>query len=137
MNKKLLSVVIGSMFLTFLALFMVVSQDVRTAEGSVAVGQEYTATTTESTLSTTACMPVMTSYKTLGSVIITLTSNAGLRIYDATTTAAYAYGASSTIAVFPTTVAGTYTFDARATRGLCIMSSGAVGVASSTITWRY
>jgi hypothetical protein len=134
MKKILLGLIVLALFVTA---FLLVNRP-ESAQGSVAVGQEYYATTTEATLSTSSCMPILTSYKTLGSVIVTLGSNAGLRIYDATTTAAYAYGASSTIASFKTTAtAGTYTFDVRAKRGICVMSEGSVGVASTTITWKY
>jgi len=120
-----------------MALISVVSREPRQAQGSTFVGSEYYATTTSSSLTSSACMPVMTSYKTLGSVVVTLTSNAGLAIYDATTTSSHADHATTTIAYFPSTAAGTYTFDVRAKRGLCITSVGAVGVASTTVTWRY
>ena len=72
----------------------------------------------------------------LGSVVVTLTSNAPLRIYDATTTGAYVYNASSTIADFKTTPAGTYTFDVTAKRGIVIETTSTVGVASTTVTWK-
>lgn len=135
-NKILLGLIVLSILVTAFGVILV-SNKTETALASTSVGNEYMATTTDSTLSTSACMPVLSSFQSLGSVIVTLTSNAGLRIYDATTTNAYSYGASSTIATFKTTTVGTYTFDVRAKRGICIMSDGTVGVASTTITFRY
>jgi len=95
----------------------------------------YIATTTNAAMGSGAKVLKSTS-GLFGSVVITLSSNAPLKIYDATTTGAYVYGASSTIADFKTTTAGTYTFDVTATRGIVIDIASTVGVASTTLTWK-
>lgn len=105
--------------------------------GSVQVASEYQATTTTSSWSTatTQCKDTITGFKTLGSIVVTKTSNATLNIYDATSTAHTDY-ATTTIASFPLTTVGEYTFDVALNRGLCVVVDTTVGVASSTITFR-
>lgn len=72
----------------------------------------------------------------LGSVVVTLTSNSPLNLYDATTTGAHSNHATTTIASFLTTTAGTYTFDVSFSRGLVVEVPSTVGAASTTITWK-
>ena len=68
------------------------------------------------------------------SVIITLAGTGTVRLYDATTSGAYAYGASSTIANFGASVAaGTYTIGAGLSRGL--VADYAAFAGNATITW--
>ena len=138
MNNKFLALVVTSMFLTLMALVMVMSKDTKIAVGSVNVANEYSATTTDATWSTavTGCKDTLTLSKTLGSVIVTKTSNAILNIYDATTTKSHSDHATTTIASFPLTTVGTYTFDVIANRGICVSVDTVVGVASTTITTR-
>lgn len=135
-HEKLLAVGVlaGLMFVTAL---LIVSNANKT-EASVAVSNEYFATTTDATWSvaTTQCKDTLIKNKTLGSVIITKTSNAVMNIYDATTTGPHSDHATTTIASFPLTTVGTYTFDVNAVRGLCVVVDITVGVASTTITTR-
>lgn len=107
------------------------------ALGSVMPAGEYQATTTDSTWSgaVTQCKALLTSAKTLGSVIVTKTSNATITITDATSTT-HSDFATTTIASFPLTTVGEYTFDVALSRGLCVQVDTTVGVASSTITFR-
>lgn len=142
MNNKLLGLVLVSMVLTLTALILVVSRTPNIARGSVEVGSEYIATTTDSSLNSyKKCMPVVASTTpgaTLGSVIVTLGSNAPLYIYDATTTGPHSDHPTTTIAAFKTTAtAGTYVFDVKVVRGICVVAGeSTVGVASTTITTR-
>lgn len=139
-NKILLGLIVLFLMVTAYLVVSIPQQ----ASGSVTIGQEYTATTTESSLDGyKKCMPVLAtttavaSVRTLGSVIVTLTSNAPLYIYDATTTGPHSDHATTSIAMFKTTTVGTYTFDVRAKRGLCIVAGeSTVGVASTTLTFR-
>lgn len=103
--------------------------------GSVSNGSEYNATTTDATWNT-SYNTVVTGTGTLGSVIVTLTSNAPIAFYDATTTGPHSDHATTTIAAFKTTTAGTYVFDAVFTRGLVVETVSTVGKASTTITYR-
>lgn len=133
-NKTLtLAIILGAMALTLFLLM----QNIQKVEGSVPVSNEYYATTTDTGWSTATvqCKDTLTSSKVLGSVIITKTSNAILNIYDATSTTHSDY-ATSTIALFPLTTVGTYTFDVIAKRGICVVVNTTVGVASTTITTR-
>lgn len=105
--------------------------------GSVEPGGEYVATTTDATwsIAVNQCKPLLTQGKTIGSVIVTKTSNATLTITDATSTIHTDF-ATSTIASFPLTTVGTYTFDVNVQRGICVQVDTTVGVASTTITFR-
>jgi hypothetical protein len=110
----------------------------RPALGSTPIGGEYKATTTDATwsIATSQCRPGLVNNRTLGSVVITKTSNAVINIYDATTTGPHSNHATTTIASFPGVTAGTYTFDVALSRGLCVTVDTTVGVASSSITSR-
>ena len=123
-----------------MALISVMSKEPSIALGSVRVGDEYLATTTDAGWSiataTGTCKDTITSNTILGSVIVTKTSNATLTIYDATTTTAHSLHPTTTIASFPLTTVGTYTFDVIAKRGVCVVVDTTVGVASTTITTR-
>lgn len=119
-----------------LSIFALVLQTQKGASfGSVSNGSEYNATTTDATWNTVA-NTVVTGTGTLGSVIVTLTSNAPIAFYDATTTGPHSDHATTTIATFKTTTAGTYVFDAIFTRGLVVDTGSTVGKASTTITYR-
>jgi hypothetical protein len=142
LKKSSLSLIItGALFVSFMV-GLTLFQNAQKAIGSVVIGNEGMATTTGSTLSTTVCMPKLTERTVLNSVIVTLTSNAGIVIYDATTSNAFGYAditglpASSTIAEFKTTTVGDYIFDVKARHGICVMSLSTVGVASTTIVTR-
>lgn len=139
-KKSLLSLIIaGALFVGFLA-GLSYFKNAKEAVGSVFIGNEYQATTTDATWSTATlkCKDTLTGNKTLGSIVIPFTSNANIDIYDATTTGPHADHATTTIASFPSTAAGTYTFDVRLKRGLCVVVTNAAGegIASSTITFR-
>lgn len=110
----------------------------QTAVGAVEIGNEYQATTTDATWSTatTRCKDTLTGNKTFGSIVVALTSNADIYVYDATTTGPHSDHPTTTIAAFPSTAAGTYTYDVKLKRGLCVVVDTTVGVASSTITSR-
>lgn len=143
-KKAIVSFLIaGAVFIGFM-MGMIYFQDARDAIGSVAVGNEYQATTTDATWSgataTGNCKVDseggMASSKVLGSIIVVSTSNADIYVYDATTTTAHSNHATTTIAAFPNVVAGTYTFDVKLRRGLCVIVTTTEGVASTTITYR-
>lgn len=143
MKKHIISGIIALALTMVVGLFAIVSQNPQKAEGSVVIGQEYSATTTESSLDLyKKCMPLVATTtaslpKTLGSIVVTLTSNAPLYIYDATTTGPHSDHATTSIAMFKTTTVGTYTFDIRAKRGICVVAGeSSVGTASTTITFR-
>jgi len=139
-KKALVSLLItGALFVGFLA-GLSYFQNAQKALGSVEVGNEYQATTTDATWSTAVnqCKDTLAGtapYKTLGSIVVTKTSNAILTITDATSTIHTDF-ATSTIASFPLTTVGTYTFDVKLKRGLCVQVDATVGVASTTITYR-
>lgn len=128
---------LGVILFLILATALAIVSYTQKSFGSVMPGGEYVATTTDATWSAavTQCKPLLTQNKTLGSVIITKTSNATLNIYDATSTM-HSDHATTTIASFPLTTVGEYTFDVTASRGLCFVVDTTVGVASTTITTR-
>ena len=134
-QKLYLLPIIVSMAFLIVALYLNV---LNRADASVAVSNEYRATTTDATWSTavTGCKDTLVNHKTLGSVIVTKTSNAIMNIYYATTTASHSNHPTTTIASFPLTTVGTYTFDVGADRGICVSVDTTVGVASTTITTR-
>lgn len=125
-----------------IALFLVIAfTQTGTALGSVQDGQGYMATSTSADSGSGASL-IRTGQGMLGSVVITFGSTAPLKVYNATTTNILARTgntstSSITIANFPTTAtAGTYTFDVQFTTGLLIETTSAVGIASSTITYK-
>lgn len=136
MNYK--NILALTLLVAVLGVFSIIWQRPGEVQGSVAVANEYTATTTDAgwSTATTQCKDTLTSSKVLGSVIVTKTSNATLTVYDATTTASHSNHATTTIASFPLTTVGVYTFDVEVSRGLCVMVDTTVGVASTTITTR-
>ena len=74
-------------------------------------------------------------FGTLGSVVITGAAAGTYNFYDATSTVQHSDYATTTIASIPVSAAaGTYTFDAKYTRGLVLEIIGTVG--TSTITWK-
>lgn len=125
-------------------LFFSPSSSLRTNFGSVSFGNEYQSTTTSPTSGLTSFSATTGAYKvlqtgsgTLGSVVVTLGSNAPLRIYDATSTVTNTQWATTTLADFKTTAtAGTYTFDVIFQKGLLVETVSTVGIASTTITYR-
>lgn len=95
-------------------------------------------TTTDSTWNQATKFKVLkTGPGKLDSVVVSgATLAAALNFYDGTTTAAHSNHPTTTIgAIFASTPAGTYTFDAAFTRGLIVEFPTAIGPASSTITW--
>lgn len=108
------------------------------ALGSVSDTNEYNATTTFAL--STAVRTLKTGTGSLAQVTITGDNTGLITIYNATTSdvnARTGNKATSTLVIadFPaSTPEGTYTFDARFTDGLLVVTSGAP--ATSTITWR-
>ena len=105
---------------------------------SVTIGNEYHSTTTNQNMAIGTLYferQLCSTAGSLGSVVVPLTSTAGLELYDATTTN-HGDHATSSLAEFKTTTVGDYTFDTVFTRGLILVSKTAVGLASSTITYR-
>lgn len=117
---------VASLFITF---------KVTPRAGSVSLGSEYLSTTTDATWNS-SYNTVVSGPGTLGNVVVTLTSNAPIAFYDATTTGPHSDHPTTTIAAFRTTTAGTYVFDAVFTRGLVVETVSTVGKASTTITYR-
>lgn len=117
---------------------------VERAEGSVAVGNDYQATSTDTGWTAGIAKQVKPCTTrcpgSLGTVLITFSSTLGsLKIYDATTTnIALRTGntptSTITIASFPTLTAGAYPFDVDIKNGLMVEVGGLI--ASSTITYR-
>lgn len=137
-EKSLLSLVIASsIFVAFLA-SLLYFQNAKEALGSVNIGSEGRATTTDATWSTatTKCKDSLVDRKVLTNIVIAKTSNATLYVYDATTTGPHSDHATTTLVAFPLTTVGSYTFDFIATRGLCVVVDTSVGVASSSIVTR-
>ena len=131
MDKKFLATIGGIGFIAILLLF---GSKGNTPLGSVQRANEYFATTTDSSLSSWKLIKSGTGV--LGSVVVSLTSNAGLNLYDATTTVNGGVYGTTTLAAFNTTTAGTYTFDVNFQKGLVIETISAVGIASTTVTYR-
>lgn len=140
MNKLVTTavVIVAAIGIYFLAI-----QPAQQSLGSVAVSNEYQATTTSTGRFT---VPVLVSDKittgscVLGSIVLTGTATGIINIYDATTTNASLRAASQStssilLANIPASAAaGTYTFDAQCTRGLIIDSTGTMP--TTTITFR-
>lgn len=137
MDKKYLSIIGGIAVLVILVLFNspknISTKDIVNPLGSVQRANEYFATSTSAgwTIKTLKNTP-----GTLGQIVIPLASNAGIVLYDATTTTNGAIYGTTTIARFATTAVGTYVFDAILTKGLVVEMLGSVGVASTTIMYR-
>lgn len=76
----------------------------------------------------------------LDKVVVTLTSNAGLLLCNATTTGPQMGTVFSTttqcFATFKTTTVGTYDYNVAFSRGLIAISNTTVGMASTTPTYR-
>lgn len=76
----------------------------------------------------------------LDNVVVTLTSNAGLLLCNATTTGSQMGTVFSTttqcFSTFKTTTVGTYDYNVAFSKGLIAISNTAVGMASTTITYR-
>ncbi len=115
--------------------------------GSAIQGQDYYATTTGSTpgLGLPTIKLLKNGSGSFASVIVTTAGATGgfTDVYDATTSDATQRDATQAtssilIAEFPNNLAaGTYVFDAQASRGLLIVNSATAGTrATSTITWR-
>lgn len=136
-TKHLLTLIVTLALFIGILIGIELYKEAKIAHGSVFIGNEYQATTTDATWSTatTQCKDTLTASKTLGSIVVTKTSNATITVTDATSTI-HSDFATSTIATFPLTTVGTYTFDVRAKRGICVTVDTTVGVASTTITTR-
>ena len=133
------SISIGVVALIVLGIFVFnkPSVDPVTPLGSLS-NTPYKATTTDATWGSVSTKVLKTGSGYIGSVVITgATAAAGLNFYDATTTRSHADHATTSIAVInASSPAGTYTVDVAFTRGLVVEYPSAIGVASSTITWR-
>lgn len=106
-------------------------------------GSEYIATSTKKSTDGTnniasyTVIPECT--QALGSVVITGANTGVVNIYNATTTGAHSDYAttSSLLATIPaSTAAGTYVFDARATRGGLVFELASGNMPTTTITCR-
>lgn len=138
--QKVLSFVAPGALVLLLASFAVLYAP-HSSFGSVAVSNEYQATTTYAGHpDVDGVRVVRTGQGSLGSVVITGANTGLISIYNATTSDISQRSpdkASSTILIadFPASAAaGTYTFDVLYTDGLLIVQSGAE--ATSTITYR-
>ena len=143
MSKFYKWVLVGAVVLSVSAL--VLAFTAKKAEpvklGSVAIANEYQATTTAN-----GAIPQWSILKTgegsLGSVVITIAGVAGqtFTLYDANTVASTTTSgshATTTIAKFKSDAAvGTYVFDTMFHYGLMFETSGASSLGTTTITWR-
>lgn len=128
--------------LVFVSVYLI-GKNPKIAEGSVAQGSEYHATTTAPSAPIVNSMPLVINSQgggTFGSVIITGSGAGAITIYDATTTditkRAAKYATSSIIlASFPPSpTVGTYTFDEAYYTGLIYDTTGTQS--TTTITYR-
>ncbi len=129
-------IIIAMIFLTA----MIVFQQPKVVNGSVAFGNDYQATTTDATWVTTSPKLLWSRNGSLGSVIIQTVGTGALTLYDATTTdnTLRASTATSTITLANwqiTTSLGTYTFDVAFKNGLTAVWVG-TNNATTTITYR-
>lgn len=148
---KLLLAGATSALLLMIGLLVGQHQPAPIAVGSVAVSNDYRATSTTPTiapkpslwsLTATSSTDLFAHQGTLGSFVVTGAGSAGgtLDIYDATTTNVNlrtGQMATSTILIasMPSNLAaGTYTYDVQYNVGLLIIINGTLG--TTTITWR-
>lgn len=104
--------------IVFLSLLGIVAQRPTVTQGSVAVGNDYIATTTESTDANASWNFITDRTATLGSVVIASTSVTTFTIKDATSTTDLQ---GKTVVVFNGSPAlGTYTFDIQMKRGIVL-----------------
>jgi hypothetical protein len=137
LSKIQLAVVISLVLVLVTSFCLLVGTNQRVTLGSNTVGNDYYATTTDATWGAYAGGKLVKSGTgSLGSVIVTLTSNGTLELYDATTTTNHSDHATTSLGLFRTTTAGTYVFDVEFKRGLVVVMNNTVGVASTTVTWR-
>jgi hypothetical protein len=135
MNKSLK--VLLSVCAFVVVVLIVVSLSKSTKVGSVAVGNEYHATTTYSktgvpTFNRSQVL-IGNTQGTLGSVVITGAVAGVLRLQDATSSTDVS---STTITTFPaSTAVGTYVFDSIVTRGLIVETTADL-IPTTTITFR-
>lgn len=120
--------------------FVIVSQNAQRVEGSVTVGSEYNSTTTPNRVGNSSVATIRSGSVTLGSVVITGTSNGTMNIYDATTsdiTKRTNNTPTSTLMVasFGANMAtGTYPYDVQLNNGLLVEMVG--NAPTTTITFR-
>lgn len=141
MNTKTFITLIGLVVVA--SIFLALSGSKTTVSvGGVSRGEQYQATTTDSTTWTLGTAKVVaTGNGILGSVVVPVTSAvAGLSFYDATTTDVLkrtGNTATTTIllAKFPVTTVGTYVFDVGYKTALLVESTG-TAIASSTVTYK-
>lgn len=146
-NKILLSFVIALFaFSTFLMGRLGITPT--PTSGSVTIGNEYLATTTNTqalwnnyTVIRGKTQGAPTSTPTvLGSVTITTTGTSPMCLYDATSTVVNGEWATTTIACFPASpTVGTYIFDTQYKKGILVEFTGsgsATSRASTTFTYR-
>ena len=136
MTTKTIQFILGFLILGLLLVIWATAGKPKLNLGSSSVGNDYYATTTDANFTSSGKL-LKTGSGSLGSVVVTLGSGAGIEFYDATTTSSHSKHATTSIALFKTTAtAGTYSFDVEFTRGLVVVPTGIVGVASTTITFR-
>jgi len=109
--------------------------------GSIATGQEYSATTTPSGIGEWTTQLIREGWGTLGSVIVTTAGDVEYVLYDATSTGAVANDSrfvnslQQLARIEENQVAGTYVFDVTYINGLVLeVQRGTTG--TSTITFR-
>lgn len=133
-NKLLLAfAIVASLFSLF------DSSKGRLVVSGVNRSNEYQSTTTRAYPATSLTDPTQLCPDgggVLGSVVITGANTSIINFYDGTTTSNHSLHATTTIATIPaSTAAGTYTFDAIASRGLIFDQDGG-NLATTTITYR-
>ena len=134
-NKWSLAIIVGLIALTAFLIF----QNAQRVQGSVDFefgGYQSTSTAHSDFVAGSKMRVLKSTQGLLGSVVVTLTSNAPMVLYDSTTTNFSSNIATTTLADFRTTTAGTYTYDIQLKYGLVVSMQSAVGAASTTITWK-
>lgn len=146
MQNKILISLVGIVVLVFgVGLFNLnktidsLNQSLETKQGAIGNENGYYATTTDSTWSSPDGTKILKNgYGVLGSVTIPTATAGTLTFYDGTTTGSHVNYATTSLGTFPTSAtAGSYHLDVNFQRGLiAVWSSTALGVSSSTITWK-
>lgn len=143
MNKKLLSLIVGSILLTILVFISVISEKTEMAEGSTFVGQDYVATSTKyfPGSSLTNLTLIRNGSGTVARVTITGANTGVVRLWNATTsdvnrrTGNPATSSLQFIELPTNLAAGTYDFDVEFNTGILYeLVSG--NAPTSTIIYR-
>ena len=138
-NKHLGKLLIFATCLVLFATFLFVNRQAQIASGSTSIVDAYYATSTRNHAGTPiqSYTVIKPGAGMLGSVVITGAAAGVINIYDASTTGPHSDYATTAIAVIPASlVAGTYTFDAVATRGIVFEMVSGGTMPTTTITWK-